>query len=94
MAGAEWLGGGRGDTAHWHGRLAYQAFHSLAASPRSNPWLQSNPWYDLFLIVPLSVRQLQDLRVLDAEFHEAAKRVLGFKVALAGIYRVHGGSST
>jgi hypothetical protein len=36
-------------------------------------------WYDLFLSSPLSERQLQDLRVLDDEFHEAAKAILSFR---------------
>jgi hypothetical protein len=36
-------------------------------------------WHDLFRTVPLSQRQLQELRILDDEFHEAAKAVLSFK---------------
>jgi len=36
-------------------------------------------WYNLFLIVRLSERQLQELRILDEEFHEASKAILAFK---------------
>jgi hypothetical protein len=36
-------------------------------------------WFEIFRTVPLSERQVQDLRVLDDEFHEAAKAVLNYK---------------
>lgn len=49
------------------------------ASLLAEVWCLFVSWYDLFLTVPLSERQLQDLRVLYHEFHESAKRVLGYK---------------
>lgn len=36
-------------------------------------------WYDQFLAIRISDRELVDLRILDREFHDAAKAVLGFK---------------
>ena len=42
-------------------------------------WCLLASWYDLFLTVPLEERQLQDLHVLDHEFHEAAKAVVAYK---------------
>ena len=42
-------------------------------------WCLLTCWYSLFLNSILSDRELQDLRILDNEFHEAAKAVLHFK---------------
>ena len=35
-------------------------------------------WYDLFLVEEISDREVVDLRILDCEFHDAAKAVLDF----------------
>ena len=42
-------------------------------------WCLLVAWYDLYLCIPKSDRHLQDLRVLDDEFHEAAKAILNYK---------------
>ena len=42
-------------------------------------WCLFVRWYDEFLLSKLTKRQVQDIRILDAEFHEAAKAVLSFK---------------
>ena len=42
-------------------------------------WCLLACWYSLFLNSVLSDRDLQDLRILDDEFHEAAKGILHFK---------------
>lgn len=42
-------------------------------------WCLLVRWYDTFLLDGLTGRELQELRILDEEFHEAAKAVLNFK---------------
>jgi hypothetical protein len=74
----DWQHGG----ASGHGTFVPQS-HSVnlteLASQLADVFSLLVSWNDLFRSVPLSERQLQELRILDDEFHEAAKAVLSFK---------------